>query len=100
MQRKERRRDERRQIQNRASSDFTSIIQRPQNAMTNFLRKTALAMLELPWNIIQVAETSTPGIFRLWALIGSDLHEIRLEVPRIFYINQKIAKPSECSDSK
>lgn len=98
MQRKERRRNERRQ--NQTSTELRSIIQRPQNAMTSFIRKTALAMLELPWNILQVVETSTPGLFRLWALIGSDLHEIRLEVPRVFYINQKVAKPAESSNSK
>jgi len=38
-------------------------------------------------------ETSQPGLFRLWALVGTELHQIRLTVPRIFYLNKK--KPLE-----
>ena len=38
-------------------------------------------------------ETSQPGVFRLWALVGNELHQIRLTVPRIFYLNKK--KPLE-----
>ena len=38
-------------------------------------------------------ETSQPGLFRLWALVGNELHQIRLTVPRIFYLNKK--KPLE-----
>ena len=41
----------------------------------------------------QVMETSQPGLFRLWALVGTELHQIRLTVPRIFYLNKK--KPLE-----
>ena len=37
-------------------------------------------------------ETAAPGQFKLWALIGSDLHGIRLNVPRIFYVNQRVPK--------
>ena len=44
------------------------------------------------FQVIQIAETGTPGLFKLWALVGSDLHAIRLNVPRIFYVNQKTPK--------
>lgn len=45
--------------------------------------------------VLQIAETSQPGLFRLWAVIGSDLHCIRLSIPRVFYVNQRIPKPEE-----
>ncbi|KAJ8035463.1 DNA polymerase epsilon catalytic subunit A [Holothuria leucospilota] len=64
----------------------------PSRGLGTFLRKTARSLLDLPWQIIQVAETSHPGLYKLWALIGNDLHSIKLLVPRIFYINQRNAK--------
>ena len=42
--------------------------------------------------LLQIAETGHPGMFRLWALIGNDLHMVKLTVPRIFYVNQKTSK--------
>ncbi|XP_071842245.1 DNA polymerase epsilon catalytic subunit A-like isoform X3 [Apostichopus japonicus] len=66
----------------------------PSRGLGNFLRKTARSLLDLPWQIIQVAETSHPGLYKLWALIGQDLHSIKLLVPRVFYINQRNQKDS------
>ena len=60
-----------------------------------FLRRTQRTLLDTPWQIIQIMETGTPGLFRLWALVGSDLHCIKLTVPRIFYVNQKPPKENE-----
>ena len=34
-------------------------------------------------------------MFKLWALVGADLHSIRLVIPRIFYVNQKNPKENE-----
>ena len=42
--------------------------------------------------MIQIAETASPGLYMVWALVGSDLHCIKLVVPRTFYVNQKTAK--------
>ena len=42
--------------------------------------------------MIQIVETASPGLYRILALIGFDLHCIKLVVPRTFYINQKTAK--------
>lgn len=36
---------------------------------------------------------ASPGVMRLWVMAGSELHQIRLIVPRIFYVNQ--LKPRE-----
>ena len=40
-------------------------------------------------------ETSHPGQFKLWALIGNDLHAMKLNIPRMFYVNQKTPKTGE-----
>lgn len=34
-------------------------------------------------------------MFRLWAIIGSDLHCIKLNISRVFYVNQRVAKAEE-----
>lgn len=60
-----------------------------------FLRKTARTMMDMPWQIVQIAETGHPGFYRLWALIGSDLHSVKLTVPRIFYVNQRTPKDGQ-----
>uniref|UniRef100_A0A8C8XUY3 DNA polymerase epsilon catalytic subunit n=1 Tax=Panthera leo TaxID=9689 RepID=A0A8C8XUY3_PANLE len=43
----------------------------------------------------QISETSQAGLFRLWAVISSDLYCIRLNIPRQFYVNQRVAKAEE-----
>lgn len=43
----------------------------------------------------QISETSQDGLFRLWAVIGSDLHCIKLNIPRVFYVNQRVPKVEE-----
>uniref|UniRef100_A0A8C9JJA6 DNA polymerase epsilon catalytic subunit n=1 Tax=Panthera tigris altaica TaxID=74533 RepID=A0A8C9JJA6_PANTA len=43
----------------------------------------------------QISETSQAGLFRLWAVISSDLYTIRLNIPRQFYVNQRVAKAEE-----
>ena len=54
-----------------------------------FLRRAQQTLLSSMWQVLQVMETSQPGQFRLWALVGNELHQIRLTVPRIFYLNKK-----------
>lgn len=43
----------------------------------------------------QIAETSQPGLYKLWAVIGNDLHCMKLNIPRVFYVNQKVPKQEE-----
>ena len=50
--------------------------------------------------LLQIAETGHPGLYRLWSLIGNDLHCIKLLVPRIFYVNQRQPKESNEGPSK
>lgn len=63
------------------------------NNLGGFLRRAQQTLLSSMWQILQVMETSQPGMFRVWALVGTELHQIKLTVPRIFYLNKK--KPLE-----
>lgn len=44
---------------------------------------------------LQISETSQTGLFRLWAVICSDLHCIKLSISRVFYVNQRVARAEE-----
>ncbi|XP_053980973.1 DNA polymerase epsilon catalytic subunit 1 [Hylaeus volcanicus] len=58
-----------------------------------FLRQAQNKLLTRAWQIIQISETKEPGLFRLWVLVDQDLHQLRLVVPRIFYVNTRKPKP-------
>ncbi|XP_061721749.1 DNA polymerase epsilon catalytic subunit 1 [Cydia pomonella] len=68
---------------------------RPGATLGSFIRRAQRTLLNTPWQIIQILETSEPGLFRLWALVGSDLHQIKLTVPRIFYVNSRVARSTD-----
>jgi hypothetical protein len=55
------------------------------------------AYINMLIDFFQVTETDTPGLYKLWALIGSDLHAIKVHIPRIFYVNCCTAKPGTSS---
>uniref|UniRef100_A0A3B5MER7 DNA polymerase epsilon catalytic subunit n=1 Tax=Xiphophorus couchianus TaxID=32473 RepID=A0A3B5MER7_9TELE len=67
----------------------------PSTGLGNFLRRTARSILDMPWQIVQIAETNHPGLYKLWAVIGNDLHCMKLNIPRVFYVNQKVPKQDE-----
>jgi len=68
---------------------------RAQATLGGFLQKAKRTLMDTPWQIIQIAETGSPGQFKVWALVGSDLHCIKLVVPRTFYVNQKTPKEGQ-----
>lgn len=63
------------------------------STMDGFLRRAQRKLLETPWQIIQLSETGEPGLFRLWILVETQLHQVRLVVPRIFYVNTRKPRP-------
>ncbi|KAL6465246.1 hypothetical protein MHYP_G00253790 [Metynnis hypsauchen] len=94
-QRKERRK-KRRLIDGEAQPTGGGVIRGgPTTGLGNFLRRTARSILDMPWQIVQIAETSHPGLYKLWAVIGSDLHCMKLNIPRVFYVNQRVPKQEE-----
>lgn len=54
-----------------------------------FLKRAQQTLLSQPWQIIQVCESGVPGVLKLWAMVGEELHNIRMNVPRVFYVNQR-----------
>ncbi|CAK1550449.1 unnamed protein product [Leptosia nina] len=65
------------------------------NTLGGFIKRAQRTLLNTPWQIIQIAETAEPGLFRLWALVGNELHQIKLTVPRVFYVNRRQAHAEE-----
>jgi DNA polymerase epsilon subunit 1 len=44
---------------------------------------------------IQIVEDNgQPGLFKVWALVGEELHQVKVNVPRMFYLNSKEPKPN------
>ncbi|TPX58573.1 DNA-directed DNA polymerase [Powellomyces hirtus] len=64
----------------------------------NFFRRQTQNILASSWQILQIAETDTPGDFRVWALVEGTLHAMKLSVPRTLYVNSRIPDPDENSD--
>uniref|UniRef100_A0A182VPQ9 DNA polymerase epsilon catalytic subunit n=1 Tax=Anopheles minimus TaxID=112268 RepID=A0A182VPQ9_9DIPT len=69
----------------------------PARAVTlgGFLRKTQRSLIEQSWQIIQILPVDDLGNFTVWAMVGDELHKVRLTVPRIFYVNQRTPAPPE-----
>lgn len=60
-----------------------------------FFRQHTRNILSSSWQILQLAETDIPGDFRVWALVGGNLHALKMTVPRVFYINSRMPDPDE-----
>ncbi|XP_037918811.1 DNA polymerase epsilon catalytic subunit 1 [Hermetia illucens] len=67
------------------------------NAATlgGFLQRAKRSILEQAWQIIQINPIDNVGNFNVWAMLGDELHKIRLVIPRIFYVNQRTPAPPE-----
>ncbi|KII67573.1 DNA polymerase epsilon catalytic subunit A [Thelohanellus kitauei] len=49
-------------------------------------------LLQNPWKIIKCRESSFPGIFDVWLLCQDKFHQVKIKVPKIFYVNSKVLK--------
>lgn len=84
----------RKQIDNSFDHVNRSVVRNPTSGtLGGFLRRAQQKLLITPWQIIQIVETNEPGLFRLWALVDQELHQLRLVVPRIFYLNSRVVRP-------
>ncbi|XP_068968210.1 DNA polymerase epsilon catalytic subunit 1 [Bombus flavifrons] len=64
------------------------------STLGGFFKRTQRKLLMNPWQIIQISPTNKPGLYRLWVLVDRDLHQLRLIIPRIFYVNTRKPKPN------
>ncbi|KRY16797.1 DNA polymerase epsilon catalytic subunit A, partial [Trichinella patagoniensis] len=67
------------------SDMITSQATGPTHRVDQMLLASPRNLLTRPWNIIQILKNKEPGLFTLWVSIGSELHNVRLRAPRIFY---------------
>ncbi|KAI8979603.1 hypothetical protein BDF20DRAFT_870600 [Mycotypha africana] len=58
-----------------------------------YFRKQTGSLVTSVWQVIQIMETDIPGEYRMWVLVQDQMFNIRLTVPRTFYINSKEAEP-------
>ncbi|GAU88460.1 hypothetical protein RvY_01155 [Ramazzottius varieornatus] len=77
------------------TDDYDSGIRVTGTGIRAFVKQAKKEIVENLWQVIQVAETGQPGWFKVWLLIGNNLHSLRLRVYRTFYINRKVPKDSE-----
>ncbi|XP_065073055.1 DNA polymerase epsilon catalytic subunit 1 [Ochlerotatus camptorhynchus] len=67
----------------------------PAATLGGFLKKTQRSLIEQTWHVLQILPTDEMGHFVIWALVGDELHKLKLIVPRIFYVNQRTPAPPE-----
>uniref|UniRef100_A0A1I8H307 DNA polymerase epsilon catalytic subunit n=1 Tax=Macrostomum lignano TaxID=282301 RepID=A0A1I8H307_9PLAT len=69
--------------------------------MSAFIRRNQRALLDRPWEIVQLAgETGEPGLFRMWIVVDQELRCVKVQVPRIFYVNHLTAKTDCPADAE
>lgn len=69
----------------------------PISSIGGFLKRTQRNLIEMPWQVVQIVPIDQDGHFNLWALVGEELQKVKLEIPRIFYVNQRSTAPA-CDD--
>ncbi|GAA5795942.1 hypothetical protein HPULCUR_001307 [Helicostylum pulchrum] len=63
------------------------------NGAASFFRKQTGSLVMSVWEVLQVVETDIPGEYRLWVLVQDQMFNIRLTVPRTFYLNSSDKEP-------
>ncbi|KAI8587396.1 hypothetical protein BDZ88DRAFT_240684 [Geranomyces variabilis] len=64
----------------------------------SFFRQQTRNILASSWQVLQIAETDTPGEFKVWALVEGTLHAIKMSVPRTLFVNSRVPDPEEHAD--
>ncbi|KAJ1509728.1 hypothetical protein HMI56_006653 [Coelomomyces lativittatus] len=63
-------------------------------SLGKFLQGQQSSLRSHPWHILQMKEASQ-GLFKVWIVVGSQLHQVQLSVPRIFYVHSNVPIPSD-----
>ncbi|KAJ4458914.1 putative DNA polymerase epsilon catalytic subunit A [Paratrimastix pyriformis] len=58
----------------------------PRSNILRYALQTSQLMRQC-WQVIKIAETTTPEVLRMWAFIDKSMHPIKLHVPYTIYIN-------------
>ena len=69
-----------------------------QTKLSAYFAQNVINMENQTWKVLQVSDTDSQGIFRLWVSINGHLEGVDIDVPRVIYINSKIDDLSEYLD--
>lgn len=72
--------------------------QKDGSGIKSFFTSTTKNINQSLWQILHVAETDTPGIFRIWAIIEGVLQSMIFEVPRILFVNSRVPNDGDYVD--
>jgi DNA polymerase epsilon subunit 1 len=79
--------------QSSLTSDNLSSSTKPKGSIDGkidtYIRRAAEHLHTRPWEIISYELTDQPGIFKAWCLVEHELVQIKIKVPRIFYVNYR-----------
>jgi len=53
----------------------------------------------VPWQLLQLADTTVPGRFKMWFLADGRVHHVHLCVPRTLYVDSEIVLENAPADS-
>lgn len=87
--------NKRARVDDREAPSSSIVPNRPAATIGGFLRKMQRSLIEQTWHVLQVAASDEMGNFVVWAMVGEELHKIKLVIPRIFYVNQRMPAPPE-----
>ncbi|WIA29248.1 hypothetical protein OEZ86_011756 [Tetradesmus obliquus] len=59
----------------------------PTSNVGRFFKQQAAVATHTHWQLLQLAPTSTPGLFRMWVLVDASLYAVPLRVPRQVVVN-------------
>ncbi|XP_062555151.1 DNA polymerase epsilon catalytic subunit 1 [Armigeres subalbatus] len=87
--------NKRARVDDREAPSTTIASGRAAATLGGFLRKTQRSLIERTWQVLQILQSDEMGNFVIWAMVGEELHRIKLVIPRIFYVNQRWSAPPE-----
>eukprot|EP00698_Gefionella_okellyi_P023680 TRINITY_DN8155_c0_g1_i1.p1 TRINITY_DN8155_c0_g1~~TRINITY_DN8155_c0_g1_i1.p1 ORF type:complete len:2256 (+),score=530.17 TRINITY_DN8155_c0_g1_i1:623-6769(+) len=72
------------------------------HGLRGYLKDVAETTKAKMWQIVQISSLpdAAPGLFRAWALIGTQLHAITVSIPRVFYINSRVPDDEDSAQSQ
>lgn len=61
------------------------------SGIKSYFESTSTNILQNIWQVLHLAETDTPGVFRVWAIVSGSLQSMLFDIPRVVYLNSKVS---------
>ncbi|KAI8635918.1 hypothetical protein BD408DRAFT_448821 [Parasitella parasitica] len=78
---------------NRKLGNDSQFLSTQTSGTAGFFRRQTGSLVTSVWEVLQIVETDIPGEYRMWMMVQDQMFNIRLTVPRTFYINSKQPSP-------